>query len=157
MKFTVFEPGTIDLEVGPNGLMKDTTLSTAVIVSLLTDRRAEPDDRLPVETPRTGSIGPDRRGWCGDALSEAAGDRIGSRLWLLVREKQTEETRRRAETYILEALQWLVTDNVVSLIDVAAGWSSMGRLDARIELTLIDGGQFVANLDDITGEVTYAI
>lgn len=157
MKFAVFEPGAIDLEAGPSGLLKDSTLSTAVIVSLLTDRRAEPDDRLPVETPRTGSIGPDRRGWCGDALSDIAGDRIGSRLWLLVREKQTEETRRRAEAYIHEALQWLVTDKVVSTIDVAAEWSSIGRLDARIEMTLIDGSQFVTGLSDITGEVTYAI
>lgn len=157
MKFAVLEPGVVDLDVGPDGLLKDTTLSTAVIVSLLTDRRAEPDDRLPVDTPRTGSIGPDRRGWCGDALSEPVGDRIGSRLWLLVREKQTEETRRRAESYIREALQWLVTDKVVSAIDVTIVWSSLGRLDALIEITLIDGGTFAVSLSDITGEITYAV
>ena len=36
-----------------------------------------------------------RRGWVGDAL-DGQGRRLGSLLWLLSREKQTEQTRLRA-------------------------------------------------------------
>lgn len=157
MKFTVIEPGAIDLESGPSGLLKEESLNTAVIVSLLTDRRAEPDDRLPTDDGTTSVIGADRRGWCGDSLAEQPGQRIGSRLWLLAREKQTEETRRRAVSYCQEALEWLVDDGVASAVSVEAAWADIGRLNAQIEIALINGDRFSARLSDITGEITYAV
>lgn len=72
-------------------LVAENTLRTAVILSLFLDRRADDDDVLP-----NGSN--DRRGWWADTVAPmteygiggglASGDRIGSRLWLLSREKQ---------------------------------------------------------------------
>ena len=50
-------------------------LRSAVLISLFTDRRAEPGD-----VPE----GEDPRGWWADVLGEE-GDRIGSRLWLIDR------------------------------------------------------------------------
>lgn len=47
-----------------------------------------------------------RRGWAGDAL-DRRGERTGSRLWLLARAKDTEQTRRLAEGYAAEAIAWL--------------------------------------------------
>lgn len=155
MKFTVFEPGKIDLETGLTGLVKEDGLNTAVLISLLTDRRAEPDDRLPTDDGRTSIIGADRRGWAGDALDPT--HRIGSRLWLLAREKQTEETRRRAESYCREALQWLIDDIIASAIAIDAQWTSLGRLDAGIVIDLIEGGRFALKLSDMTGDITYAV
>jgi len=55
-------------------------LARAVIISLFTWRRANPDDVLPA--------GDDRQGWFGDTFAEVRGDRIGSRLWLLSRPEQ---------------------------------------------------------------------
>jgi len=105
-----------DLKLGAAGLEQDDDLTTCVLVSLFTDRRARADDPLPA------GAGDDRRGWLGDALATIEGDRIGSRLWLLKREKQTNETKRRAITYCREALAWLIDDNLATQIDIAAEW-----------------------------------
>lgn len=122
-----------DVEVVAGTLAHDETLRTAILISLFTDRRAEPDDELP-----DGAAG-DRRGWLGDALSTVEGDRIGSRLWLLKRRKQTEETRRLAEDYCREALAWLVEDEIATAIAVEAAWIRSGVLACRVAVSVPDG------------------
>tara|TARA_R110000868_G_scaffold225568_2_gene477795 strand:- start:10104 stop:10547 length:444 start_codon:yes stop_codon:yes gene_type:complete len=120
-----------DLRV-ENGLVEDDTLATSIIISLFTDARARPSDILP-----NGDT--DRRGWVGDALSETEGDRIGSRLWLLRRAKETEETRRRAEGYAREALTWIVETGMARGIDVLASWQTRGWLQLHIDVTRPSG------------------
>lgn len=112
------------------GLARDNSLQTCVVLSLFTDRRARADDPLPATSA-------DRRGWVGDALGD--GDQWGSRLWLLRRAKETEETRRRAEEYAREALQWLISDTLASRLDVAASWVARGVLGLAISITLAGG------------------
>lgn len=146
MKLIVKDNGAIDLAFGAAGLEIERTLSSAILISLLTDRRATADDVLPDAALTSAPLPPDRRGWCGDALSEFDGHLIGSRLWLLMREKQTEETRRRAIAYIREALQWLFDDGHITALDVTAAWVSMGRLAAEITLTLSDGTRYSQEL-----------
>lgn len=87
----------------------DDGLETAIILSLFTDRRAEPEDDVTF-----------RRGWWGDALPSADGDLIGSRLWLLRREKTLESVRLRAKAYAEEALKWLVDDRIARAVSVRA-------------------------------------
>jgi len=101
-------------------------LTTAVILSLFTDARARADDALP-----DGAAG-DRRGWAADAF--APEDRWGSRLWLLTREKQTEETRRRARDYAAEALDWLMPAGLATAVDVAAEWLDRGLLGLSVRI-----------------------
>lgn len=113
------------------GLATDDGLKTSVLLSLFLDRRARPDDALP------DAAAGDRRGWVGDAFD--LGDRIGSRLWLLAREKQTEETRRRAEEYAAEALDWLVEDGLASAVRISAEWIATGILGLRIEVDALTG------------------
>jgi len=117
-----------DLVTTGTGLAHDTTLATAIIVSLFTDARARPDDVLP-------SGESDRRGWVGDVLGED-GDRIGSRLWLLRRAKQTEETRRRAIDYAREALAWIVKRGLARTIEVSAQWIGRGLLALSIAVVM---------------------
>ncbi|SDH88323.1 phage GP46 family protein [Roseospirillum parvum] len=112
----------------------DAGLETAVLVSLFTDRRTNADDRLPDDPSPAGSVS-DRRGWWGDALppgDEAGatrpGWRLGSRLWLLSREKQSGETARRAREYAEEALAWLIEDGVAAAVTVTAEWVAPGVL-----------------------------
>ena len=70
--------GAADLAVNASGaLAEDDGLQTAVVLSLFLDARARPDD---------GAEG-HRRGWVGVAFTPE--DRVGSRLWLLKREKHT--------------------------------------------------------------------
>ena len=89
----------------------DRTAATPVLIALGSDRRARSDDELP--QPDGDALAPltlsGRRGWWGDAL-DVNGRRIGSRLWLLVRKKDTEATRKLAETILAEALKRIEID-----------------------------------------------
>ncbi|MGE0487322.1 MAG: phage GP46 family protein [Gammaproteobacteria bacterium] len=96
-------------------LADDDGLETAVILSLFTDRRAADDDALPDGTD-------DRRGWWGDAYPDLPGDRVGSRLWLLFREKDMQAVVNRAREYVEEALAWLVEDGIARRVVVQTGW-----------------------------------
>lgn len=110
-------------------LARAPAIETAVLVSLFTDRRALPDDRLePGEE--------DRRGWWATALD---GKPIGSRLWLLRRAKATAETLKRAKDMMREALQWMIEDGVAARVDVDAEWQARGRIAARITVHRADG------------------
>lgn len=102
-----------DWQVAGPSLANDDGLQTAVLISLFTHRRAEPDDVLP-----NSALG--RRGWWGDAFPVVEGDLIGSRLWLLWREKRLDSALRRAEEYAREALRWLVEDGVARSVNVTA-------------------------------------
>jgi phage gp46-like protein len=115
--------GAADLALNATGaLASDDALQTAVVLSLFLDARARPDD---------GAEG-HRRGWVGDAFTPE--DRVGSRLWLLKREKHTEETRRRAEDYANEALAWLVDAGLASSVSVTAAWVARGVLGLSVSI-----------------------
>lgn len=116
------QQGAADLSLIDNDLASDRGLETAVLLSLFTDRRAQPDDQPPSGDPN------DRRGWWADELAAVEGDRIGSRLWLLDRSVNSNETARRAEEYAREALAWMIEDRVVSAVDVEINTSGKGLL-----------------------------
>lgn len=109
------------------GLLVDDGLQTAVILSLFTDRRANPDDTLP-------SASSDLRGWWGDDYPVVPGDRIGSRRWLLSREKQLQSVLNRVIEYDQEALQWLIDDGVASSVTVNAAIVRPGVLGEYISI-----------------------
>lgn len=109
-----------DLSLAGADLATDEGLRTAVIISLFTDARAREDDPLPA--------GEDRKGWWGDALPQTSGDRIGSRLWLLRREKRLASVVGRAREYAREALQWLIADGIAREIVVEAEAQGLGTL-----------------------------
>lgn len=92
---------------GRGDLINGDDLQTAMIISLFTDRVARDDDDID---------GEDRRGWWGDMGEE---HNIGSRLWLLRRQKLTQDVAQKAEDYSREALQWLISDGVVSSFTIA--------------------------------------
>lgn len=121
-----------DLSLVDGDLATEAGLKTAVILSLFTDRRARPDDRLPQE-------GADRRGWWGDVAGRDADDEIGSRLWLLSREKQTAQVVAKAREYALEALAWMLRDRVAVSIEVEAEITRPGVLGLGIAITRPDG------------------
>lgn len=106
-------------------LQTDEGLQTAMFISLFTDRRVANDEELPA-----GEDG--RRGWWGDVAPEVPGDLIGSRLWLLNREKQTADVIARANEYAREAVQWLIDDKVAQRIDVLAESTRFGQLDIQV-------------------------
>lgn len=104
---------TFDLAIENGGLALDDGLETALIVSLFTDRRASDDDVLP--DPSGG-----KRGWWGDTYADIDGDQIGSRRWLLERERDLPDTYKRMQIYLAEGCEWLTADGVAGRVDVAA-------------------------------------
>jgi phage gp46-like protein len=122
-------------------LVTDDTLETAVIISLFTDRRARPDDELP-------GIDDSRRGWWGDSLSDIEGDETGSWLWLLYREKTTDETLSRAREYCLAALQWLLEDRIAESVNVKTWYQDQtaGLMIIEVVIIKLDGSQERYNL-----------
>jgi len=112
------------------GLNSTQPLVRAVVMSLFTWRRANPDDPLP---------GDQRMGWWGDTFALVPNDRIGSRLWLLSRSKLLPETVALAKEYAEEALRWLVDDGVASRVDVRAERQGLSTLAIGVRVYKSDG------------------
>ncbi len=121
-----------DIQLNGYDLAREDGLTTAVIISLFTDRRAANDDVPPGDAR-------DLRGWWADAFPAVPGDQIGARLWLLHREKQTQSVLNRARDYAEEALQWLLEDGIVKSIRVTAEIVRQGVLGLSIDITRPDG------------------
>jgi phage gp46-like protein len=123
----------------------DTTPASALLISLGSDRRARADDPLPWPEGETPARLDARRGAPCDALSAPAGrGRVGSRLWLLFRAKETESTRRRAIAYAEEATAWLSARGLA--VTVTAAWVRRGvlALTARAGATTVSVRQPIA-------------
>lgn len=104
-------------------------LQTAVLISIFTDATASTDDVIPDNSA-------DPRGWWGDAGQTYP---IGSKLWLYMRTKATEQTRVAIEHTISNALQWLIDDGVAAAIAVDANWLFTGALGVIVTITQPNG------------------
>lgn len=102
------------------GMYPKNRLHRALMISLFTWRRANRDDRLDDD---------ERMGWWGDSLND---EKIGSRLWLLGREKLTNETVRRAKTYAVEATKWM-EKRAVDALNVQAVRTGVYDMELQIE------------------------
>lgn len=103
-------------------------LTRAVVISLFTHRRADPDDNADVPM-----------GWWGDTWPIVANDRYGSKLWLLQRSKLTNALVNTVRSYLCEALQWMLDDGVVSRIDIDIQRTGINELGNSIVLWRRDG------------------
>lgn len=120
------------------GLRAREQLKTAVIIALLSDARAWPEEL------RDGDI---NRGWPGDTFDLADGETaIGSKLWLLARRTvDTVEVPRLAELYAIEALQPLIDQGAAAKASATAtGDPARNRLTLDVTLTDKDGALIVA-------------
>ncbi|EKN6252622.1 TPA: phage GP46 family protein [Yersinia enterocolitica] len=113
-------------------------LTRAVIISLFTWRRADPDDDS--EQPM---------GWWGDSYPTIQNDRIGSRLYLLQRTTLTNKTVELARGYLEQALAWLKDDGVVSRITINVQRRGTEILTAEITLYRNDGSSQLITFDDL--------
>lgn len=129
--------GQFDVQFKDGDLKPDNGLETAVILSLFTDVQVT-DEEIPFgETSR--------RGWFGDKYLDIPGDKIGSKLWLLAREKRKVEVLRKTEDYCLQALQWLIDDGVASSVTATASFEGLvsdGKWAVEIKITKPTGQEF---------------
>lgn len=119
----------------------------AVVISLLTWRRAEPSD--PVDDAEL-------QGWWGDSYPAEPNDRIGSRLWLLRRRSITPQTLRDAQRYCEEALQWLIDDGLVTAVQVTITRAGVQQLTAQVVLSPPGGDPVVLTFEDLL-QVSHAL
>lgn len=123
--------GKGDWQILNGSLESGSELATAVLISLFTDRRAQPSDVIPDGTK-------DPRGWWGDVGADGNIDEWGSRLWLLDRSiAPTTEVLNSAKTYCKEALDWMVTDGIAASIDIVTQWNANNFL--AIQVTINQG------------------
>ncbi|MDU7531585.1 MAG: phage GP46 family protein, partial [Klebsiella sp.] len=121
-------PAGGDIEIEHNGLSFDEGLVSLVYICLFTDARADTSDEIPDGTD-------DRRGWCGNSFSDFE---WGSKLWLIDREKLTEEVRLRAENYARLAMQPLLRYGYARNAQVTATIPRINWLGLTIILTRPD-------------------
>lgn len=119
-------------------------LTRAVVISLFTWRRAEPGDNADVPM-----------GWWGDSFPAVQNDRYGSRLWLLQRNKLTNQLVQTVRVYIRESLQWLIDDGVVSRIDLDIQRTGINELANSITLWRRDGPVTIS-FNDLWSAITDA-
>ena len=118
--------GSFDVEIKNGDVVRDDGLETAVTISLFTDRRVTEEEKP--------YLANSKRGYWGDLFSEIDGDKMGSRLWTLEREKRTTEVLRRAEDYTREALQWLIDDGVVLSISAIASYDNNKFINIDVKI-----------------------
>ncbi|MCH7381364.1 phage GP46 family protein [Acinetobacter higginsii] len=108
-------------------------IETSVLISLFTDRLADVSDDLPDATTNTRA---DRRGWWGDTGQQYP---IGSRLYLLDRQKAPLLVEKDAVNYATEALQWMIDDVVVASFDIHAKFLKPNQLRLTVTAYRQDG------------------
>lgn len=123
-------------------MTREESLRRAVTISLFTWRRAEPDDAVDDS---------DLKGWWGDSVPTVAGDKIGSRLWLLSRRTLVADTLKDAQAYAEEALAWLVDDGVLTRVTVTAERQGNDRMNLRVTLIEQHGETLELNFNDTWG------
>ena len=104
----------------------DIGLETAIVISLFTDRRAESAELSIKETSR--------RGWWGDAVADIPSDQIGSKLWLLHREKELRSVAARAKEYAEESLKWLIDTKIANKVEVESELLGNGVLGLGVKI-----------------------
>lgn len=115
--------GEFDLVIENGQLATVNDMSTAILVSLLTDQRA---DISQVSVPQF------RRGWIGDAVPAIENFMIGSLLWLVEPSKATQQTMTVASGFARQALEHLIEQGIA--IDVQVSGEITGPRQGRLTI-----------------------
>lgn len=132
--------GPDDQVEAAGGLRSETSLHTATLICLFSDRRL-PDG---YDNPNDDGA---RRGWWGDSVKvpgEPAGE-FGSLLWTLERSRLDRRVVKLAEDYAREALETLIEQGAVARTEVsAAGDESSGCLTLSVKHFSQSGSELYA-------------
>lgn len=101
-------------------------LSTSIALSLLTDKRSA-EGLVPA--------GVDRRGWWGDTYAEP-GDGFGSWLWCLEGRPKNQETLDLADSFVRDALRWLIEDGIADRLEIEKQFAAPGL---RVRVGIVHG------------------
>lgn len=148
------QAGCGDYAVEDGDIAGDASLDSDVLVSLLTDRVADPGDALPSGTT-------DPRGWWGDtaftANASAPVDRIGSKLWLRVNALLTQATLNQLCADVYQALSWMIEDGVAQSVTCTAKQIGVGNAALIATITRQVNGQPVSMVYDVAWAATKGV
>ncbi len=136
--------GEYDVKYEHGDIQTDRTMTTALLMSIFTDRRANDDDELPNEG--------DKGGWWGDLLEEDD-TKKGSRLWLL-KGRIDQQALNQAKEYIKESIQWFVDDGIWQFFSVTTekgGEAYNQRLNFQIDAHYSNGQNVSYKFKDLWG------
>ena len=102
--------GYIDWILADRDVERDAGFETAIMLTLLTNKRADDNDILPDDYG-------DKGGWWGDSVPNVVGDQIGWKGWLLRREQTTDAVIARCKEYLIDGFQWMIDDNIVAGVE----------------------------------------
>lgn len=130
----VYDPALRCCDVVFNGtdFALDTTPASAMLMTLLAKRRANPDDKLPATVPNWHAPNQfnARGGYPGDAL-DPTGALNGSRMWLFSRRLADEETFADVQNCLAEDMAWLETVRGLAL-QITVEWIAAQILGYRV-------------------------
>lgn len=89
-------------------------LETAVLMSILCEKRADADE---ITAPEF------RRGDWSNTLNDDTDYEVGSKLWLLDVARAIQESANLGESAIEEGLQWMIDDNIIKSVTVESSIS----------------------------------
>jgi phage gp46-like protein len=77
----------------------------------------------------------------GDSLNTVDEDLLGSKLWLLLRQKTLDSNLPRIEQFARDSLQWLIDDNVAESVTVFAEYTSKikGIMKVTVQVVRLTG------------------
>jgi phage gp46-like protein len=108
-----------DLDFGEFDINSDDSLKTTIILCVFTDKRHEGE-----------------RGCWTDSFED---EEIGSKLWLIDREKKMADVPLRANEYVKDSLQWLIRDGVIKSVKVDSFIDDQNLLQIPIWITKPNG------------------
>ncbi len=131
LKLTLRADGnSYGLTVGDNGDFEvDEGLTTTLLVSILTDARAEPSEV---------SLARARRGWLGNLNFPTDGRRLGGKLWLIEQERRTTAALNKANDFTQKSLNWFVEDDIAKSVEVTGELNTAGAIQ-NVQITSLSG------------------
>ncbi len=112
-----------DLALSFDDLVRDEGLESAVLISLFTDARAEPEEVPDSSNDLSGSF-----------LTSIDGTVYGSKIWTLRRSKADNNTVQKMTDYARSALAWMVEDGVAGSIEAQAILVDKERIDLSVKI-----------------------
>lgn len=118
-----------DLEIDTDGDLKGSnSIDTAVLMSIFTDKRATSS-----EIQEAGQ----RRGWFGNLFNDDITYEVGSKLWIHSNQGRFDnDILNDLNDKALNALNWMIEDNVASEINVSSELSSNNTIKLNIKFTI---------------------
>lgn len=115
-----------DIEFENGDFIIDDSLETALIVSILSDRRADNSQVSQREF---------RRGWIGDLVTTLPGFKLGSHIWLSEQARITQETLTTIQDSAEKSLDWMLSAGLIIEVKAKASITTKSSILLLITVT----------------------